>query len=37
MYDDYDQRETNIASFLSNKIKRCIKCGRELDYKEKFY
>lgn len=37
MYDDYDQREANIASFLSNKIKRCIKCGRELDYKEKFY
>nr|VXZ85973.1 Uncharacterised protein [Klebsiella pneumoniae] len=37
MYDDYDKREANIASFLSNKIKRCIKCGRELDYKEKFY
>lgn len=37
MYDDYDQREANIASFLSNKIKRCIKCGHELDYKEKFY
>ncbi|EKL1160129.1 hypothetical protein PQM54_004567 [Klebsiella pneumoniae] len=37
MYDDYDQREANIASFLSNKIKRCIKFGRELDNKEKFY
>ena len=37
MYDDYDQREANIASFLSNKMKRCIKCGRELDYKEKFH
>ena len=37
MYDDYDQREANIASFLSNKIKRCIKCGCELNYKEKFH
>lgn len=37
MNDDYDQREANIASFLSNKIKRCIKCEHELDYKEKFY
>lgn len=37
MHDDYDQREANITSFLSNKIKRCIKCGHELDYKEKFY
>ncbi|EIX9042393.1 hypothetical protein [Klebsiella variicola] len=37
MCDDYDQREANIASFLSNKIKRCIKCGHELEYKEKFY
>ena len=37
MYDDYDQQEANIASFLSNKIKLCIKCRHELDYKEKFY
>lgn len=37
MYDDYDQREANIASFLSNKIKKCSKCGRELHYKEKYY
>ena len=32
MYDDYDQREANIARFLLNKIKQCIICGRELDY-----
>lgn len=37
MYDDHDQREANIASFLANKFKKCRKCGHELDYKEKFY
>ncbi|MEY8647644.1 hypothetical protein AALP86_14345 [Klebsiella pasteurii] len=36
MYDDYEQRVLEIASFLSNKIKRCLKCSRELHYKEKF-
>lgn len=36
--DDYeDRRETNENRYLSNKIRCCRKCGKELHYKEIFY
>lgn len=36
MFDE-EQREQEVIDFISNKIKRCRKCGNELHYKEKYY
>lgn len=34
---DKEQRELEVKRFIDNKIKRCDKCGCELNYREKFY
>lgn len=34
---DKERREQQLDYFISNKIKRCHKCGNELDYMEKFH
>ncbi|MDR6348509.1 hypothetical protein [Pantoea sp. SORGH_AS_0659] len=34
---DKERREQESDYFISNKIKRCRKCGNELDYMEKFH
>jgi len=33
---DKDNRDQQARNFVNKKIKRCIKCGVELNYKEKF-
>lgn len=36
--DDYkDRSDEEINHYMSNKIKRCRKCGKELDHKEIYY